>query len=71
MIVTTEKLKVEKLIENACPKCDGAGKVYIVPAASNTFFKSEMECSNCNGEKVITQDLLDRKSAGKDLRYEK
>jgi DnaJ-class molecular chaperone len=59
MLVETQKIKALEVVENACPKCDGTGKVLIVPLGIEPAF--EMGCNYCFGEKTITQDLFERK----------
>jgi DnaJ-class molecular chaperone len=56
MLVETQKIKALEVVENACPKCDGTGKVLIVPLGIEPAF--EMGCNYCFGEKTITQDLF-------------
>lgn len=72
MLVRSEKKQPIEILENACPKCDGVGLVRIVPYGSAAAF--DMRCSHCLGEKVITEQLLERKRLAKvlsDLLHEK
>ena len=66
MIVTSQKIKTDFIPENACPSCDGVGKILNI--AWNNRRQFETSCSDCNGEKIITQNLLDRQAKGRELR---
>jgi hypothetical protein len=66
MLVTSGKIKTDSIPENACPECDGVGKRLCISWDGSHSF--EIGCFNCNGEKVITQDLIERKSAAARLR---
>lgn len=46
--------------EQICDKCNGVGKVDVMTLHG----KMNVTCSNCNGEKIITKDLLWRKAYG-------
>lgn len=69
MIVRSEKLAVENTPENACPNCDGAGKIRVVPldGKSSSFVTS---CWYCFGEKSLTPDLMGRRIEAEQLRKE-
>lgn len=49
--------------EQRCGKCIGVGKVMVMTLHG----KMNVTCSVCNGEKVITKDLLWRKTAGRNF----
>jgi len=65
MLVKSEKIPTTEIIENACPSCDGVGKRMVYPIIGMPF---EDLCSNCLGEKVISEDLTIRKNLGQALR---
>jgi hypothetical protein len=66
MLVASEKFEVTEIIENACPEYDGAGNKLIVPYGIEPAFT--MPCSNCFGEKVVSEDLQKRKDLAAVLR---
>lgn len=66
MLVKTEKIKVNEIVENACPTCDGVGKITVVPYDGRPSFK--MDCGYCFGEKIVTANLVERKNLAAKLR---
>ena len=67
MLVNSRKIPVKLKIENACPRCDGAGKLQIVPLDTR-LSPFDTVCDNCHGEKVMSKDLIDRAFLATELR---
>jgi excinuclease UvrABC ATPase subunit len=58
MLVISRKIKTGSIPENACPECEGTGERELIgPVVTVT-----LNCSFCNGERIVTQDLLDRRA---------